>query len=140
MLTETPTAQATAPSAPASNTWHATLSALCASLVGLGLARFAYTPLLPAIIDAHWFSASAAAYLGAANLAGYLAGALLAAPMTARTSAPAVLRAMMLLTTVALFACAWPVDVAWFFAWRFLSGVSGAELPESASAPCPSRT
>ena len=128
MLTDTPTAQATTPSAPALNTWHATLSALCASLVGLGLARFAYTPLLPAIIDAHWFGASAAAYLGAANLAGYLAGALLATPMSARASAPAVLRAMMLLTTLALFACAWPVDFAWFFAWRFLSGVSGGAL------------
>jgi predicted MFS family arabinose efflux permease len=108
--------------------WRATLSGLCASLVGLGLARFAYTPLLPAIFNAHWFDAADAAYLGAANLAGYLAGALLAAPMSARASAPTVLRAMMLLTTVALLACAWPVDFLWFFAWRFLAGVSGGAL------------
>lgn len=52
---------------------------LCASLVGLGLARFAYTPLIPAIIAAKWFSPSDVVYLGAANLAGYLAGALLGA-------------------------------------------------------------
>jgi Uncharacterised MFS-type transporter YbfB len=47
--------------------WRAALSAASASLVGIGLARFAYTPLLPAIIDAGWFSPSQAAYLGAAN-------------------------------------------------------------------------
>jgi hypothetical protein len=28
---------------------RATLAGLCASLVGIGLARFAYTPLLPAV-------------------------------------------------------------------------------------------
>jgi predicted MFS family arabinose efflux permease len=115
-------------SKPASTAWRSTISALCASVVGLGLARFAYTPLLPAIIDAHWFAASDAAYLGAANLAGYLAGALVAVPMTARASASAILRAMMLIATAAFFACAWPVDFAWFFAWRFVSGLSGGAL------------
>src|SRR5215472_7934494 len=79
---------------PASAAWRATISALCATLVGIGLARFAYTPLLPAIIEAHWFAASNAVYLGAANLAGYLAGALLATRMAACASASAVLRAM----------------------------------------------
>jgi len=108
--------------------WRATLAGLCANLVGLGLARFAYTPLLPAIIAAKWFSASAAAYLGAANLAGYVVGALVAGPLTARFPARPVLRSMMLLTTLALFACAWPVDFYWFFAWRFVSGITGGSL------------
>jgi len=36
----------------------------------LGLARFAYTPLIPALIAAKWFSPAEAVYLGAANLAG----------------------------------------------------------------------
>lgn len=122
-------ATAGAPShTPAPATWRAVLAGLCASLVGLGLARFAYTPLLPAIIGAHWFGASQATYLGAANLAGYLAGALLAGPLVARSSARAVLRAMMAITTVALFACAWPVDFAWFFTWRFVSGIGGGAL------------
>ena len=64
--------------------FHATLAGLCAVLVGIGLARFAYTPLIPALIDAQWFTAAQAAYLGAANLAGYLAGALLGAADGAR--------------------------------------------------------
>jgi predicted MFS family arabinose efflux permease len=108
--------------------WHATLSGLCATLVGLGIARFAYTPLLPAIIAANWFSASTAAYLGAANLAGYVAGALIAAPLATRTPSHTVLRAMMSLTTLSLFACSWPVSFAWFFTWRFVSGITGGTL------------
>ena len=113
---------------PASTAWRSTISGLCASLVGLGLARFAYTPLLPAIIEAHWFTASDAAYLGAANLAGYMAGALLAVPIAARTSASTVLRAMMVVATLAFFACASPVNFAWFFTWRFVAGLSGGVL------------
>ena len=108
--------------------WRATLSAACASLVGIGLARFAYTPLLPAIIGAHWFAPSAAAYLGAANLAGYLAGALLARPLAARVAAPALLRGLMLLACAAFFVCGTPVSLAWFFIWRLLSGIAGGAL------------
>src|ERR1700682_2957443 len=68
---------------------------LCASLVGLGLARFAYTPLIPALIAAKWFSPADAVYLGAANLAGYLAGALVARQLGARLGSVRTLRAMM---------------------------------------------
>jgi predicted MFS family arabinose efflux permease len=34
----------------------------------------------------------------------------------------------MLLATAAFFACAYPLSVAWFFVWRFLSGISGGSL------------
>ena len=44
--------------------WRATLPGACSSLVEFGLARFAHTPLLPAIVGAHWFPPSTAAYLG----------------------------------------------------------------------------
>jgi predicted MFS family arabinose efflux permease len=108
--------------------WRATLSGLCATLVGIGLARFAYTPLLPALITQGWFPSSQAAYLGAANLAGYLGGALGARPMARRAAAPVVLRAMMTLVTVAFFACAMPLSFAWFFVWRFAAGVAGGVL------------
>jgi predicted MFS family arabinose efflux permease len=105
--------------------WRATLSGLCASFVGIGIARFAYTPLLPAIIAAHWFTAEAATYLGAANLAGYMAGAALANRLATRAPAPLVIRTMLALAVAAFFACAWPINLAWFFAWRFISGLSG---------------
>ncbi len=104
------------------------LCGLCASLIGIGLSRFAYTALLPELIVAHWFAPSLAAYLGAANLAGYLAGALVAQPIASRMSVVGVLRAMMLLGSAAFFACASPVSFSWLFLWRFASGVSGGVL------------
>ncbi|WP_207267805.1 YbfB/YjiJ family MFS transporter [Pseudomonas sp. GW101-3H06] len=110
------------------NPWRGTVAGFSASLVGIGLARFAYTPLLPAIVSAHWFDASRAAYLSAANLAGYLAGALFGRSLAGKTSTRFTLRAMMLLASIAFFACAYPVSFTWFFAWRLLSGVAGGAL------------
>ncbi len=106
----------------------ATAAGLCASLVGIGLSRFAYTPLIPVLIAAQWFSAGDAAYLGAANLAGYLAGALLGAPIARRVPARAVLRAMMLLVGISFLACAIRYPFAWFFVWRFASGLAGGAI------------
>src|SRR5262249_8970599 len=102
---------------------HAATAGLAASLVGIGLARLAYTPLIPALVEAGWFTPGQAAYLGAANLVGYLVGALLAAPLAARFAAPAVLRAMMLLASAAFFACAAPWTLLWVFTWRFAAGL-----------------
>jgi predicted MFS family arabinose efflux permease len=97
-------------------------------LVGIGLARFGYTPLIPALISANWFTPSAAVYLGAANLAGYLAGALGARAVAARFGAIATLRAAMLLTAASLLACAFHLGFAWFSVWRFVSGWTGGVL------------
>jgi predicted MFS family arabinose efflux permease len=113
---------------------RATASALCATLIGIGLARFAYTPLVPVLIGAGWFPAGDVAYLGAANLAGYLAGALLARWMTARLPAVVVIRAMMALATLSFLGCAFPLSFAWFFLWRFASGFSGGVLMVIAAA------
>jgi len=104
------------------------LAGLGANLVGIGLARFAYTPLIPALIDAAWFTPAAAGYLGALNLGGYLAGALVARLLAARWPAADVLRAMMLLATVAFFACAIRLGFPWFGVWRFGAGVAGGVI------------
>lgn len=108
--------------------WRGATAALCALLVGIGLGRFAYTPLIPALAAAEWFTASDAAYLGAANLAGYLAGAALARMLAARTSTRYTLRGGMLLASVAFFACAQPFPFEWFFLWRFIAGICGGIL------------
>jgi len=104
---------------------RATFAALAANLVGIGVARFGYTPLIPALIAAHWFAPAAAVYLGAANLAGYLAGALAARRIGELAGARATLRGAMALTTASLFACALPLGAPWYFAWRLISGVTG---------------
>lgn len=99
-----------------------------ACLVGLGLARFAYTPLIPAVIAAEWFAPADAAYLGAANFAGYLLGAAGGRWLAMRLPVVAVLRAMLLLAAASFVASAWPLSFLWFFLWRFAAGVAGGSL------------
>jgi MFS family permease len=108
--------------------WLPIVAGLCASLVSIGLARFAYTPLIPALIQAQWFSANDVVYLGAANLIGYLIGALLGRPMAGHLGNKNALRLMMLVVTAAFFACAYPLSVSWFFGWRLLSGIAGGAI------------
>lgn len=113
---------------PRSAIWLPIFAGLCASLVSIGLARFAYTPLIPSLIQAHWFSASDVVYLGAANLVGYLIGALIGNPLARRTSNKSALRLMMLAVTLSFFACGFPLSVSWFFGWRLLSGIAGGAI------------
>lgn len=108
--------------------WMATLAGMAGSLVAIGLARFAYTPLVPSLIGAHWFSAADAVTLGAANFAGYLAGALLGRPLAGLLPNRALLRLLMLATSLAFIACAFPLSLGWFFGWRFVSGLAGGAI------------
>jgi predicted MFS family arabinose efflux permease len=105
--------------------WRYIFAGLCASLDSIGLARFAFTPLIPELIRAHWFAASTVVYLGAANLAGYVFGALIGRAIAARLANEHVLRLMMVLISAAFFACAVPLSFSWYFAWRFVSGIAG---------------
>jgi predicted MFS family arabinose efflux permease len=107
---------------------YALFAGLCASFVGVGLARFAYTPLIPALIGAAWLTPAGAAYLGATNFAGYLAGALLSQWVARHVGLRRALRAALLLTAISFVACAWPLSELWLSLWRFLAGFTGALL------------
>jgi predicted MFS family arabinose efflux permease len=108
--------------------WGGVAAAFCSCLLGLGLARFAYTPLIPALIGAHWFSPGEAAYLGAANIGGYLAGALLGSALARRLGVRRSLRAFMALTCLTLFACSLNWGFGWYLVWRLLSGFAAAVM------------
>lgn len=114
---------------PHTNIWFGAFAGFSASFVALGIARFAYTPLIPALVSAQWYTPSEADYLGAANLAGYLAGAMLGRTMLRVTAAAQVLRIMMALTAASLFACAaHDLGLVWTNLWRFVSGYAGGAL------------
>lgn len=59
--------------------WQVIAGGICSLVITLGLARFAYTPLLPAMQAQTGLSDAAAGALAAINYAGYMSGALLAA-------------------------------------------------------------
>ncbi len=93
--------------------------------IGIGLARFGYTPLLPAVIEAGWFEPGRAAYLGAANFAGYFVGAVFAWRLPVRFTPRTTLRALLSLTALSFVAAAFPVSFEWMLFWRFLPGMTG---------------
>ncbi len=104
------------------------LAGAVAILVGLGMARFGYPPLVPGMIDMGWFTPAAAGYLGAANLLGYLFGALSAAWFASRVGAATAIRVALLLVTLSFLLSSWSAPFLWFFLWRFLSGWAGGIL------------
>jgi predicted MFS family arabinose efflux permease len=85
-------------------------------------------PLLPLIIVGGWASASGAAQLAAANLIGYLLGALAAHPLAMRLGASHVIRAALLALLLSLVGCALQPSLAWLWAWRCLAGAAGGVL------------
>ncbi|WP_341988991.1 YbfB/YjiJ family MFS transporter [Azorhizobium sp. AG788] len=105
-----------------------TLAGFCATFVGIGVSRFGYSPLIPALISEHWFEPGEAAYIGAANLVGYLLGAVLAGALGSRLPLRWILRLSMTLAALSLFACAQPAAFGWFFFWRGLAGMVGGVL------------
>ena len=107
---------------------RAAFCGLLAMFVSIGVARFGFAPIVPALAKAHWYSASAAFWLGAANLAGYFIGAAVMRvwrhPFAAK---PAVL-GFMGLTALSILASALNWGWLWFGAWRLLSGITGGIL------------
>ena len=113
---------------------RAIAAGLCSSLVGIGLSRFAFSPLIPPLVSEHWFAASQAAYLGAANLMGYVVGALVSLNLARAIPVRPLLRAMMLVATASFFASGYPLPFLWFFAWRFAAGCAGGVLMVAGTA------
>lgn len=110
------------------NAIPALLTGIMATLVGIGLSRFAYTPLIPTLIERDWFDSADAVYLGAANLLGYLIGALSAHWLSERFAPRRVLASCFIIIALSFICCASPASFSWFFGWRFLAGVAGAIL------------
>ena len=104
------------------------LVGLCATLLGVGLQRFAYSPLLPVMVTARWLSPGAAGTLGGANFAGYLVGAL-AAGWTGRLfGVRRSLRGAMAVAALCFLLCAHDGGLLWLLPWRTLAGIAGGTL------------
>ncbi|MBR0645672.1 YbfB/YjiJ family MFS transporter [Plastoroseomonas hellenica] len=104
------------------------LAGAAATCSGIGLARFAYVPLFPAMVAAGWVDGGGAGLIGAVNLTGYLAGTLLGRPAARRLGVPNTLSLGLLLVALAFAACAWNGGLVWLAAWRGLAGIAGGVL------------
>lgn len=111
---------------------RAALAGAAATCSGIGLGRFAYVPLFPAMVAAGWVDGAGAGLIGAVNLAGYLIGTLAARGLARRHGVPRVLSAGLACIAVAFAACAWNGGLAWLAAWRGVAGLAGGVLMANA--------
>ena len=92
--------------------------------VGMGLGRFSYTAMVPALVESGALTAVEAGRVGMVNLIGFLAGAALSARLVVRGSVRRVLGAAIGLSVLALAASAVPGGFVWLGACRGLIGVA----------------
>ena len=106
--------------------WQVTLGGICGLVLTIGLARFAYTPLLPSLQLQTGLTDAGAGALAAVNYAGYMTGALAAAWMDDvrwRHRFYSMGLWMALLTTAAMALSAW---MPGWMVLRYIGGLCGA--------------
>lgn len=104
------------------------LAGAAAAFSGIGLARFAYVPLFPAMVAAGWVTGPEGGLLGAVNLAGYLAGVLGGRDLARRLGTAAALDLGMGLAVLSFAGCGWNGGLVALALWRGLAGVAGGIL------------
>jgi MFS family permease len=107
---------------------YATVSGFCLFAISICLARFAYGPLVPSLIDMHWVTKAEAGYLGAFNGLGYIVGCVAALWLPRVTGIRLLMRTSLLLAVIGLGMCFWNFGFAWLAAGRSLAGFAAASL------------
>jgi MFS family permease len=111
------------------------LGGMVAMAAGIGIGRFAYTPILPAMVDSLHLSNGDAGLIASANFAGYLAGALGLIRLRPPTSRLAWLAGALLVSAAAMAGMAMVgAQVPYFLLLRFIGGVASAAVFIFASA------
>jgi MFS family permease len=106
--------------------WQVLTGGICGLVLTIGLARFAYTPLLPSLQAQTGLTDAAAGGLAAVNYAGYITGALATAwidDVRWRHRLYGIGLWLAILTTAAMAVTDWMP--AWAL-WRYLGGLCGA--------------
>lgn len=102
------------------------MAGLSSLILVLGIARFAYTPLLPLMQQQAGLGVAEAGWLAAVNYAGYLSGAILAASISDLVLKDRLYRAGMVLAVLSTAMMALSSDWRVWALSRFLAGLSSA--------------
>ncbi len=100
----------------------------------IGIGRFIYTPILPAMAEGLQLTKGEAGLIASANFAGYLLGAVAAASPGGRSNPRGWLLAALAVSAVTTAAMAWSHAMGAFFALRFVGGIASAYVLVLASA------
>lgn len=99
---------------------------ICSLLLSLGVARFAYTPLLPLMQAQAGLGVAEAGWLAAVNYAGYLSGAVTASLIGDAALKNRLYKLGMLVAFASTLLMGLTSDVALWAVSRFLAGLSSA--------------
>lgn len=100
------------------------MAGMLALAVAMGIGRFAFTPVLPMMLEDAGISIASGGLLASANYFGYLAGALMA--MAVRIRHEAAIRAGLIAIGVTTLAMGLHLPLEGWLAMRFLAGVASA--------------
>ena len=110
------------------STGYSALAGFAGLALGTGLLRYAYTPIIPALVHAGWITVPQAAWLGSANFWGGLFGMIIALRASLRFDRLRILQLAIPVGVISLFACAWDLGFTWLAFWRFIGGLMGAQI------------
>ncbi|MCL7941680.1 YbfB/YjiJ family MFS transporter [Halomonas sp. ATCH28] len=102
------------------------LAGLFSQLLCVGVARFAYTPLLPVMQQQAWLSDAQGGWLAALNYAGYMLGALVAASIHSIRLKDTLYRLTLLLAVLSTAGMALAESFWLWAAMRFVAGFSSS--------------
>jgi len=92
--------------------------------VAMGIGRFAFTPMLPLMVQEGQIDVPGGGWVAAANYAGYLLGALSASRLRWGTTQLATVA--LLLTAGLAAAMAWPASIGVWMGLRLVAGAASA--------------
>ena len=123
-----PSSAPSAPSAPSSATpaqrRRVLFAGICALILTVGLARFAYTPMLPIMHRQAGLSDLAAGWLATFNYAGYITGAIVAASVGSLRQKFVMYRVGLVLAVLTTAALGFTDNTSVWAVLRFVSGLS----------------
>lgn len=108
--------------------YRGALAANAGLIIGVGIGRYSYTALVPMVVISGYLTPEQGGYTAAANLAGYVAGAIVAERAARQWQALIVLRAALLGTLCGLALSAMPWGFAWLTACRFSVGFTAGVI------------
>ncbi|HVL74944.1 MAG TPA: YbfB/YjiJ family MFS transporter [Noviherbaspirillum sp.] len=114
------------------NPWPGTLAGLAALAVAMGIGRFAFTPVLPMMLEERLLTIAAGAWLASANYLGYLLGAVSA--MFVQASAERAIRISLVVIVASTCAMALHLPIVAWAGLRLLAGIASAWVLISVSA------
>ncbi len=106
--------------------WRVALAGMVAIAVAMGIGRFAYTPILPGMMEELSLSASGAGLIASANYLGYLLGAIAAGGSWAAGREASLSLWALLASGLLCAAMALTDSVAVFALLRFVAGIASA--------------